>query len=756
MKTVKHCKLLLMLWLGLIAALAACGREDESGRQPGINGYVYVPETLLSSENDPEAFGTSMFHSFRTTDGYLYYAHNGIRRVPLNGKPDFSAAELVRAASYMTGFTLDQERNLYCCTSPKYSDSYSTGVPSCITLSKYSPEGALCFQLPLPDERDFALQSGMNSPIAVDGQGNVLLLVEDGILKINKDGVLTGKYTFDDSQQDSNITKYLLQSADGQVYYIADNINNASRTAYHVTGDAVPRLDLLSSLSNDYLKTRLYNGLNGILMCNSDGTVSLFSSQTAETSPATEKIFRFEDSDLVSADLHDLIQLSEDSFLVYMTSAGEQNQSVQELLLLTKTSPDELPEKELLVLASLFPTEDLRRTVVEFNRSNRQYHITLESYGATDPWEDNEAAYTRLDGSLVSGNPPDVLDLANLDTGKYAESGALADLTPWLEQSGTLRQDRYLANLLDGYTINGSLVSIPGSFYLFVLYGKDEKTAALESWTMEDVKALTDANPNVRLLPGVWNDSSFMLEDFCADWYLEKFTDPEKGSCSFDSEEFCSLLEWIKEQLAFGRDSEDNILGSTYLYDFRDYWTETAKLGSTPRMLGFPTADGKGTCKVLVNDALALTSNSNHPEGAWAFLEYYLSRSQGDVMYNSNFFSCSEQLNSLAEEMVSPSYNKDYEGNYVTDQEGNYIQTEKWIGYINGEAVPCYTMEQSQVDAVMDLIKSLNFTPRSSLESAIVQIVREEAEYYFNNSKTAPETARVIQNRVQNLLQEKK
>lgn len=764
MKSAKRHTLPLILLLALSVMLTACSRgtgaaSGETDRRLGVNGYVYVPEPL-SSGLDPNSPNTYWLRDFRVANGYLYYTDNAIRRISLDGKPDFSANELVRVVNYMTGFTVDQDRNLYCYTTPKYADSFSTGAPSCITLTKYSSDGSLCFQLPLPEEQDSLLQSGAHSPIAVDGGGNVLLLTENGILKINETGSLTGKYTLEDSQVDSNIQKYLLQSDDGQVYYVAENYNNALRTVYSVAGGAVPEITMLSSLSG-YFSDNLYNGPEGILIQAPDGTVSLFSSNgspsdrgNSESASSMEEIFRFEDSDLVSRDVNNLVQLSQDSFLVSMSTTGDNYISVQELLLLTKTSLEDLPEKETIVLASLFPTDDLRQTVVEFNRASQQYHVSIESYGATHPWDDNEGAYLRLDSSLVSGNPPDILDLAEIDSGKYTENGALADLTPYMEQSGALRPEQYLDNLRAGYTIDQQLFCLPGSFYVFAVYGQDERTAEIKNWTMEEAMALTRENPHTRLLPGVWNDSSFMLQDFCAPWYLEKFIDWEQGSCNFQSTEFCVLLEWIKTQLALGSDYEGGILGSTYLYSFSDYWTTSMKLENAPALLGFPSVDGNGVFNVFVKDALCLTANSQHPKGAWAFLEYTMSRSEAGSLYDMGFPSRKAQLNALAAEMTSPSYRKDFEGNLITDEEGNYIQTEKWTSYINGEPVPCYVMEQSHVDAVKNMIDSLDFTPRSAVEDSIVKIVTEEADFYFNDSKTAEEAAEIIQNRVQNLIQE--
>ena len=63
-------------------------------------------------------------------------------------------------------------------------------------------------------------------------------------------------------------------------------------------------------------------------------------------------------------------------------------------------------------------------------------------------------------------------------------------------------------------------------------------------------------------------------------------------------------------------------------------------------------------------------------------------------------------------------------------------------------------MKPEQADTVMRALESIDFTPRSSAENSITDIIWEEAQYLFDGSKDAEAVAATIQNRVEVLLQE--
>lgn len=93
-------------------------------------------------------------------------------------------------------------------------------------------------------------------------------------------------------------------------------------------------------------------------------------------------------------------------------------------------------------------------------------------------------------------------------------------------------------------------------------------------------------------------------------------------------------------------------------------------------------------------------------------------------------------------------------GGWLTGEDGSYVTAEKGKIYIEGEPIPYEYMPREQVDAVLEAIGNIDFTPESVQEQAIVDILVQETAGYFNGEKSLDETVRVIQNRVQLVLGE--
>lgn len=322
-----------------------------------------------------------------------------------------------------------------------------------------------------------------------------------------------------------------------------------------------------------------------------------------------------------------------------------ENAYAPRMYVLTRTSVDELPQKELVVLASLYPTDDMMDFILEFNKSSDRYHVVIERYGAKgDAWsnffEVDEDCITRLDVTLASGERPDLLDLSLLDAGKYAYRSVLEDLFPYLEGSSRIKQEDFLENVIEGYTMDGKLAAIPVNFHMDMLLGRASQLSGLESWTTEDMMTLLDQYPGCDLLmKGTLGDErEFLIKEVCSPYYLKKFIDEERVTCSFDSEEFCRLLTWLKdcpvnmEEHDYNHPLPENCLLFYNIYsslgpDYR-MMGETLDnvMGAEAVLIGYPSADGIGRPRIQAFDVLGIVSGAECPEGAWAFIESYLTR----------------------------------------------------------------------------------------------------------------------------------
>ena len=423
---------------------------------------------------------------------------------------------------------------------------------------------------------------------------------------------------------------------------------------------------------------------------------------------------------MIDGNIRDCIVLDREKFLTWYDEPG-----MEGLYLLVKTPAAELPKKKAVVLAAFEAPIAVKNAVVRFNRLNKEYQVILEDYGYS--YETASGAQTRLGAALSSSAPPDLLSLSGRDLEKDMEKGLLEDLSPWLEKSGVLNREDFLENALDGYTIEGCLAGIPVRFSLTAVGGRTSQVGGLDSWTMEDVYALAERYPEQTLL---LSDASYdtdtgkgsrrlvtrehLLKQFCADWYLEEYVDWKEGKCHFDNEGFRRLLRWIGEHseeppvsdprtriiYKSGYLPEEALLMEDYItFDRVALWK--IQCGEELTLIGFPTADGRGTVSLHVEAPLGIIAGAGNREGAWEFLEYYISSSAD----------------------------------------------EKWIYGL-------LPTNRTLLQKLMDFLETADFTPESGLRNTVVSIVLEETAPYYAGDKSLDEVIGIIQNRVQLLLNE--
>lgn len=105
------------------------------------------------------------------------------------------------------------------------------------------------------------------------------------------------------------------------------------------------------------------------------------------------------------------------------------------LMKFTKVDPKDVADKTVLTLACYYLDWEVRKYVVEFNKSNPDYRITITDYSQYDTDEDYTAGITKLNTDIVSGKMPDILLLNdNIPVESYAAKGLFEDLYFYIDQ----------------------------------------------------------------------------------------------------------------------------------------------------------------------------------------------------------------------------------------------------------------------------------------------------------------------------------
>lgn len=802
-KTFRHFRKFISVFFLLLitGALTACGgkKAEAVDTTLGIDGYVYLPRQLSgSASSDFVVFGDYLY----------YYMNSTIFRVDMVSEtndeglsqtaPDFSTKKSLahissssipnktaeypaesdepvyndmrdrildtgksRYSFYMSSYyAVDAEQNLYYYVNASageqvfgesgsfFMDMESIGG----MLYKQAPDGQILYSLFLPSVNG----------LAADARQRLYVLTEEGIQILDASGHRINTVNIDQYIEKNSlgtITGRLLASPQGQVYYVANH--NLSTTILEADDSDLSRMKEVSALTGKFIN-RISVCPNGSLMF-FDSDYDMVYEYDRETSEVKE-VFRWEDVNYHGDDFRQVVRLSPDRLLAEYWSDGTQS-----LFLLDKTSVDQLPEKELVVLASLSPTDEMRDAVIDFNRENSKYHVVIETYGSGLSDEDREP---RLDATLVSSTPPDLLDLH--DIYKYADQGALEDLTPYLEASDLVPLDDYLEPVLEGYTIDGRLVCVPTQFSISLVVGRAsqlEEMGLKGGWTMEDAYALTEKYPDSIILHRLDNTGAMEKEEalnrFCSTWFLEKFVDWDTGTCSFDSDGFRRMLTWLDESSGVYADippdpatgyyivssvymPEDALLALQPLSDFKtDLVFLEYKFKEEIRLLGIPTVDGRNRGLIYIHDALSLTSNARNKEGAWAFLEYFLSKNK--IRSGFNYLPTRKsQLEIMFSTAITPPPIDEVTGEYRLGS------TRFYYGMPDEEMHTYYYTPERLAQELMTAIESSDFTPLPDEADKILDIVLEEMAGYYNGDKSIDEVIKIIQNRSQLLLDEHK
>ena len=746
---------LLCLLPVFVCLLTACGDTWEKPTL-GTNGFLYVAERLAPpvSEYPPD--------NFRSDGTYLYYLINrSLYRVPLGEKISFASQEHIFAGTDGSGvvdYTFDKDGGIYCFIQNFTYNADWNMVPEDCSLVRLSQDGTVVGRSELP-----GVSPLMNTASLLAGrqEGQVFLLVQEGIYVMDSEGNLLAVLSTEEYRPQDEYGREQLLTDGSSIYYLSGGGTYTLSTLYEITQEDSFQLARRDGILKDMSGT-FYSSSSGLLCNKEDGILYQYS---ADEGVWKEKL-RWGDSSLIK-DVSAVVETSPDTLLAHYFFFGAPGEDA--LFFLTKTPLEDLPQKEILVLATTRSWSGLDAALAEYNQSNDKCHIILDIY-------EGEEELARLDGALVSGNPPDLLDLSGLDITKYAQKQLLEDLNLYLEKSSVLKREDFLESILDGFTIDEKLYGIPDSFYFTSLLGRTSQVGSSAGWTLEDLMALTEKYPDSRLL----NSGSFeyALENLLRSYILEEFINWETGACSFDSPEFCSLIRWMQEHTrniylsyeegmdySYGVVPADMLLVRKYVDSPRHYALMTYDWDEPFTLIGCPTKDGTPSYGAGGNNAVAIVSRSGSRDQAWDFLEFFLTRQEQDPF--GSFSSRRDVLYQDIEEETEPLYDRDENGEILIYEHFWVMENGQWVEhwnesrirprqfqYVDGEEIPYYYMEKERADILLEFLEQLDFTPKPHIHSEIFEIIMEETAPFLNGDKSLEEAVHVVQNRVSALVQE--
>ena len=576
------------------------------------------------------------------------------------------------------------------------------------------------------------------SGIATDGNGNVVVGIENTLA------------VFDGTGKPINKIQTSEYGVDGL------SVGKGGTVFAKVWGDygiELSPVDLSAGTLGDRIKlpNNVYNIYNGggeydIYFGNN---MSLYGMNIGDAEPT--KLLNWVDVDIYSESMSAFTATDDGTLMCFFTNWKEDKMEFQKAEL-KKMLKSEVPPTTTLTMAAMYMDYELLNEVIEFNKTNGKYRITVTDYSEFNTADDYSAGLTKLNAEIISGNVPDLLCASSeMPIQVYAKKGLIEDLYPYIDADTELGgRGALMENVLKTFETDGKLCEVPSSFYIYTVLSTPKLAGPEIGWTMDEFNAVLADYPDATAFAEMTSDSLLWLALlFGGSSYL----DWETGECRFDSDDYIKLLELAAtypaeinydENYEYVSDIEMIRQGkaiATYmsLSSFEDYSMYKAAFGGEIAFKGFPNSYNNGSAFVSGGSSVCISSKCADKDGAWQFVRRMLTEDYQNEHIWWGFPTnkvCFEKKLSTA---MEPDMGYDDEGNWVEWPKGSW-------GFGDGTEIEYYAMAQEDADEFLGFMDTVTSSMR--FDQKVMDIVRECAAPFFAGQKSAADTAAVTQSRV--------
>ncbi len=363
--------------------------------------------------------------------------------------------------------------------------------------------------------------------------------------------------------------------------------------------------------------------------------------------------------------------------------------------------------------------------ISEYNTSSLKEEITV-----------NNIPFENYDMELLAHlNDSDLFEIVSVwDYNDYIKNDMMLDLTDYIDSSDTINRDDYMYGVIDSLTVDGNIYAIPKSFGITTLLVPETSLSGKTSWNVSDYLEFIKKYPNALSVDGNTKADIQTRMVYYATFYSDgEFIDMSENKADYIGPEFKNFLQTIKELdiTISSQSTEDRLSNGDVVIlkaDLSDPLSLTdleCKTGTELYPIGFPSANDEHSCAIIdYADMFAISSNSNNPDEAWQFIEYFL---------NNSF--------------ILPDYAPTNSKTYSSIIE-NSLEREEFVR----DNILYTPSTQKQVDKLELAISTAH--PVGGKQYTVRSIIVEEVQPYFMEQKTLDEVCEVIQSRIQLMLDE--
>lgn len=536
---------------------------------------------------------------------------------------------------------------------------------------------------------------------------------------------------------------------DGRVAFMSDNQEGMYIAVYNA--DKKDFSDIYENLPSNCWNSSLTPGPEGGVLISSQDALFEYDLETQ----TYKEILKWMDCDMHPDYVRYAAALQDGNIIVYY---DEWDTNEQSLVQVKKTPASEVVQKQVITLGCMSTSQNLQSAVISFNKNNPEYKIEVKNYSASVDWSSDDSqksfedARNRFYNDILSGNAPDLFMESEINLKQFATLGVIEDLSPYLENSSVVKRSDLFEKVLDAYTVNGILCSIPDCFTVSALVGRVSELGEEPGWTMEEMIAYADKYPEARIFPFASRNT---ILNYCLMFNFDSYVNWETGECTFDSSEFKLLLEFASR---FGEEADysvsepkllanhEALLNTVSFSDVQDWQLQELLFNEPITAIGFPSADSTGIM-VHGSNGFCISATSQYKEAAWAFIESMLTEeAQEKTMFKWGFPIRKSTFNTILEEAMKPDYQTDADGNPILDENGNPIEISHHSYGYEDVTFEIMAVTQEEADHINDLINRIDGTV--TYNEQLMNIIEEEVAPYFEGQKSVDEVADAIQGRI--------
>ena len=408
--------------------------------------------------------------------------------------------------------------------------------------------------------------------------------------------------------------------------------------------------------------------------------------------------------------------------------------SSKELCILEPSSIDS-NEMVILTIGTITPNY-IRDAVADFNSRNPKYAVVIKDYSQYNSKDNPNGGVEQLNLDIATGSGPDIIDLTSLPRDQYEKTGVLEDLYTRLTSDEEIKDVGLSMDFVKKISSNGHVYALIPCYSIATIFGYSSIKKTYEPLSCKDLLIIKsqmgfDQNP----FGNTMSRQSFL--EFMLSTSNSVFVDWDDNSCNFDNDEFIALLDFAKElPMDYDLSQDLQMINShEQLLSVQSVGNEMTLLAfdyyfdGELELIGIPTTINSGPI-IVPSIAVGISTSCKDKDGAWEFLKMFLSKKY-QALYSESLITTTEYGLRMAQNSIDE----------WRENDGKLS-----LNDIYGKEVVLSADNAKADDLFYQLISSAEGA--YNYNSAILNIVWEEAQAFFYGDKTAQEVSTIIQSKV--------